>query len=346
MVESAHKRKGTLTFEPPNLDEVTYDIESCQITEAPADGPRMTQRIQEFVIEFECKPYGRLASFTVLTDRDFAGPIDGAEINAEDVPGHVDALGELTLTDTSSESADFVEFGIGQQGYDPDAELLIAAADFNLLEGTLAGGIITTVLTDEPVGCCATGELSHGGKQKISVRFNTTDAVWVRLAWRLDESPRSYGRWIEIPPGVIGDQELTLAIIDIGPASQWEARIEAFDSSGSGEVDIKAAYIIPAEVCGRVRWSSETYTDHALWADQRIRIDHRGARREDETGSTFGWIPLDGDTLRIPAATGAALTSLLVIRRRLNDIDSATESDGRFSDVTATLEITPRVALY
>ena len=97
MVESAHKRKGTLTFEPPNVEEVTYDLESCQITEAPADGPRMTQRMQEFVIEFECRPYGRLATETLLTDEPLAGPIDGVEIPT--VNGHVDALAELTITD-------------------------------------------------------------------------------------------------------------------------------------------------------------------------------------------------------------------------------------------------------
>jgi hypothetical protein len=87
MVESAHKRKGTLTFEPPNGQVVIYDIESCQITEAPADGPRMTQRIQEFVIEFECQPYGRLETETLFEDEVFDGPIDSVEIQV--VNGHV-----------------------------------------------------------------------------------------------------------------------------------------------------------------------------------------------------------------------------------------------------------------
>ena len=55
---------------------------------------------------------------------------------------------------------------------------------------------------------------------------------------------------------------------------------------------------------------------------------------------------LDGDTLRIPASTAADHLSLLVVRRRLYDIDSGLESAGRGADVTVDLEITPRVALY
>ena len=61
----------------------------------------MTKRMQEFVIEFECRPYGRLASETLLTAEALTGPIAGVEIPA--VNGHVDALAELTITDSSSE---------------------------------------------------------------------------------------------------------------------------------------------------------------------------------------------------------------------------------------------------
>jgi hypothetical protein len=322
MVESAHKRKGTLHFEPPNLDEVTYDIESCQITEAPADGPRMTKRMQEFVIEFECQPYGRLATETLLTNAPLAGPIDGVEIPT--VNGHVDAFADLTVTDVSAEAADFVEFGIGQQGYDPAAPLEIDISD-------------STALTEEVTNCADTGTKYHGGKQKISALVSTaaTD-VWMRLAWQLTGGTYSYGRWIYVTPGIT--QERTLAVIDIGDATSWAGRIQAFEGSGSGTLTIDQLFIIPAEVCGRIRATSNR---PALATSGSSHFTNEGAF---VAGARH---PLDGDTLRIPVSTAAELSSLLVVRRRLHDIDDPDlASAGRDADVTVDLEITPRVALY
>jgi hypothetical protein len=347
MVESAHKRKGTLTFEPPNLDEVTYDIESCQITEAPADGPRMTKRMQEFVIEFECRPYGRLATIIAWTSQSLSGPLAAAEIDAADVPGHVDALAELTLTDTSSEDANFVEFGVGQQGYDPDAGLLIDDTEMDVsgdFVGTQTGtDPVTTALTTTSVPCCGTPAQTMGGRQKIAALVHSdADDVWLRFSWRLDEGPRAYGRWIELRAGAT--LEPTVAVIDVGDATRWHGRFDAFVGSGTATLLIHGAYVIPAEICGRVR--DPGIDDHALYADQAVRFTHEGVYREDSNGDQFARHRLDGDALRIPAATAAGLPSLLVVRRRLNDVDAGEESAGRESNLTARLEITPRVALY
>ena len=257
MVESAHKRKGTLRFLPPNGQEVTYDLESCQLTEATMDGPAMTQRRLEWVVEFECLPWGRLESVTAWEDRALAGPIDGTEIDASDMDGHVDALATLTLTDSSGESADFVEFGIGQQGYDPDAPLLIDVDDLILggFAGTQPGGAGTQVeidLTETPIACCGTGNQPHGGRQKIAAQLRTDDEdVFCRLAYKLDEGAPTYGRWIEIPASG-SFCELTLAVIEIGDATRWEAQLEAF-SAEDATLFVRDWYIIPAEVCGRIR---------------------------------------------------------------------------------------------
>ena len=51
-----------------------------------------------------------------------------------------------------------------------------------------------------------------------------------------------------------------------------------------------------------------------------MRFTSDGAEREDEAGAKFGRTRLDGDTLRIPAATASELPSLLVVRRRMHDI--------------------------
>jgi hypothetical protein len=347
MVESAHKRKGTLTFEPPNGQVVIYDIESCQITEAPADGPRMTQRIQEFVIEFECQPYGRLETETLFEDEVFDGPIDSVEIQV--VNGHVDALPELTITDTSSEISDFVEFGVGQQGYDPEAPLRIQEDDWIIsgaFAGTQPGGAgtqIETALTDEAISCCGIDDQEHGGRQKISVLLGTEDDdVWVRLAWKIDEGSFSYGRWVEVLPDPTDLRELTLAVIDMGTSTHWEAEVQAFQGDGSGTLVVQEAYIIPAEVCGRARATD----DYVLAADKAMKFTHEGAFRMGTHAATlFARTPLDGDTLRIPVSTAAGLPVLLVVRRRTNDIDSNLSSLGRSDAATATLTVTPRVPL-
>lgn len=324
MVESAHKRKGTLTFEPPNLDEVTYDIESCQITEAPADGPRMTKRMQEFVIEFECRPYGRLATVTAFTGQALNGPIDGIEIPS--VPGHVDAFAELAISDTSSAESNFLEFAIGQQGYDPSADLVITP-------GT------SEALTDTATVVYQTSTQEHAGRQKIVALVGTADDdVWIRLGWRVEVSQFSYGRWIEVLPDATDLRELTLGVVDLGDTSGWFAQIEAFAGDGSGTLSIEQLYIIPAEICGRMR---STTTVPALTGDGV------SSSFTQEGGFLHGTRqPLDGDTLRIPASTAAELPSLLVVRRRTYDVDSNLASEGRADDVTATLTITPRVALY
>lgn len=62
LVVSANANKGTLAYTPPNGVEVTYDLESIQVTDMPQDGVALKNRHGEATISFEVKPFGRLAS--------------------------------------------------------------------------------------------------------------------------------------------------------------------------------------------------------------------------------------------------------------------------------------------
>ena len=340
LIESAHKRKGELRFVPPvdGAEQVTYDIESIQVTDAPMPGADLRRLRQEFTIEIEVKPNGRLEDATVWSDVGFNGPIDGVLI--EDIPGNVDALAELTLEDTSTEAADFVEFGLIQDGYNAAAALRINEDDWNLFDGTQPGGSGTPIeiaLTDETVEVCGFSGDVNGGPQKVVVQARTPDeGVWVRLSWRILSGNRSYGRWQPVP-AIDAMCEINMAVVDIGDADNWDARVEAF-SEATGDLSIREAFVIPVQRNGRARAGNQA---PAFDAGGRVKFTSEGAFR----GSLDSKVLLDGDVLRIPPATNSGLPSFLVVRRRLNDVDAGLEAAGLSSDLLGTLVITPRVAL-
>lgn len=352
MVESAHKRKGEIRFTPPNLEQVFYDIESIQFTEAPADGPAMSQLRQEFVVEFEVKPYGRKAAFAAFTDEAFAGPIDGIEIGIFD--GHVDALAVLTLEDNSSVNSDFVEFGLVQDGYNAAADIRIinnelATGDFAGTQASPGDPVVTTLDTDV-LACCGTGTQVHGGKQKISVIYQTDgDDVWMRFVWRINGGEYSFGRWVYATPGS-SEHEATMAVIPFGDdVTDWDGWVEAYDGDGTNDLAIEEIQVMPAQVNGRARRTPrdlalpKTDTEHVLHDGQSMRFSSYGAI--SHSGARDSWIPLDGDVLKIPASAPSGLTTFLVVRRRTNDIDDDRVSAGRTASLLGTLEITPRVVL-
>jgi hypothetical protein len=356
MVESAHRYKGTLTFTPPNGERVIYDIESVQATEAPTDGARMTQFIQEFVVEFECLPWGRRESVTVFTDETFDGPIDGIEI--EPVEGSVDALAVLTVSEASGADADFVEYGLIQDGYVADAPLVIYADDMNTsgFAGSQAapGDPVVTTLVDDPTGCCGSGTQDHQGKQKIVARYQTDEEdVWMRMAWKVKRGEVSYGRWVHAAAGA-DDHEVTLGVVDIRDHGEWNFRVDAFEGSGSGSLALEAFYVIPAQLNGRARAVPEPdvlpieieWDAHALVDDGAMRFTSEGA--EYQGGSSSGFSPslFDGDVLRIPASSSSGLPTFLTLRRREFDIDDDQPSAGLSDDLSATLTIVPRDALF
>jgi hypothetical protein len=344
LIESAHKRKGSVRFLAPNADEaVTYDLESIQVTDAPMPGAELRRRRQEFVVEFETKPWGRLTEDTIFEDLPFATDQISSTV-IEGVRGNVDALAELTLNDDSSEAADFVEFGLMQDGYNAAAQLRIEESEWELsgFAGTQPGGgssHIVVSLTDEVANVCGFDGDVNGGRQKVVVQADTEDeGVWVRLSWRLQSGNRSFGRWQPVPAIGPATAEINLAVVDVDDASSWQFQVEAFAET-TADMNINEAFVIPAQRNGRARAGNDA---PVFEADGRVKFTSEGAFR----GSEESKVLLDGDVLRIPPETANELPSLLVIRRRLNDVDAGLAAAGLASDLLATLVVTPRVALF
>lgn len=258
IVASAHKRKGYIRYTWPEGRAITYDLESVSVSATPQDGLRLNMRIVEFELAFECLPWARLDPVEIFTDEVLQNPIDGIEVLGID--GHVNALGELTIVDEDGESADHIEYGLVQEGYNPDAPLRIDEDDLDLdgFAGTQSapGAVINIDLSETPIACCGTGVQEHGGHQRVKITCtgagDQTIGIWARLAWRVDGGGFSYGRWIRVP-STVDTFELGLAVLDLEDATTWEGQVEAFCESGSELFKIRNLLIVPAEVHGTVR---------------------------------------------------------------------------------------------
>jgi hypothetical protein len=77
MVESAHENKGTITYTPPGGEQVTYDLQSIQVTGMPQSGVMLLNRIVEVEVSFECLPYGRLEARRLNLQSSYADSLVG-----------------------------------------------------------------------------------------------------------------------------------------------------------------------------------------------------------------------------------------------------------------------------
>lgn len=269
LVESAHRRKGTLAYTPPDGEEVTFDLESIVLSGIPQDGRALSRRRCEPTFEFECRPYGRLAPRTIFTSQAITGPI--GELELTDIRGHVDALAELTITDTATQACDHLEVGLEQDGYDSGspAPLVIDSDSMTALAGAAAtqsgaydpnasgNNVIRATLTSTPVAICSTGAQPHVGRKRIRVSvYGSTADIRVRLSWRVAEGPFTAERWVALPGANdfydLDLEAITIAEVPSGTHS-WEGYIEAYATSGTPTLDVDNVEVLPAEVYTKAR---------------------------------------------------------------------------------------------
>lgn len=282
MVESAHRRRGTLTYTPPGGTQVTYDIESISVTGLPQKGVQLLSFVQDGItVDFECRPYGRLAPVEMDIGASASGPVPQVilegpidSFDVEDVDGHVYALGLLTLTDDSSQNRDYIEVGLEQEGYDPDNPTPLLIDSDNLTTSGLAGAtasdsdaydpagattnnVIQATLTTTAVTACSTGAQEHIGRKRISSRLKASaTGTYVRLAWKVGDGPISRGPWRAIPAASnFYDVYLDTITIEEVPEGthEWTGYVEAYAAAGGDTVKVDFVEVMPAEVWGRVR---------------------------------------------------------------------------------------------
>jgi hypothetical protein len=368
LIHSTHHNKGTLRYTPiTGGTAVTYDLESCRLSDAPQVGWEIAKRRGELQIDFEAKPYGRLDPIVVVNGDTITGPVDGFAVPS--VPGHVDALGSLTLQDTSSVTSDFVEYSLTRpEDYVVGADDHITHADFGISGGgTLIadvdayGGtaVRKTASTTETL-LATKGDLTHKGPKRIQARVKASSDAWVRFYWGVGNKPAAAGeRWVFISgDGVYRD--LHLGTINIEPTTgthEWNFWIQVRnDTAASSGISINYVTILGGQR-GAARLGTHAltsvYAAHVMWGGDQVVFDHEGVISEDGT-PRWSPVPMDGQPLLVPPATNNGLSSYIQIRRRTNDIDLANDPSsvlgtdpltGLDDGCTAWLTVTPRVLL-
>lgn len=260
LVVSMREYGGTLTYTPPDGTAVTLDVEDIRVEGIPQGRERAHGRAMP-TIGFECRPYARSSGVVVAAAETFDGPIAG--LTVEDVPGQVDALGELVLTEASSESRGLVEVGV-QSNFDSDnpeplsldgTELVVSgyagAANGSPPAGAVSATTVALDLDSAPLAACSTGAQPHGGTWRPRVRVHGTDETHVRFAYRIGDgpvvrdlpwvSPASTGDWyaLDVDPLRLSENGET-----------WEGFIEAY---GSGTLNVDLVEFVPGERWGRAK---------------------------------------------------------------------------------------------
>jgi hypothetical protein len=340
LVMSAHRQKGTLTYTPTDGVEITYDLESCYISDLPQQGHAIALRRYEPVITFECLPFGRLAPVEVFADETFTGPVGSVVI--DNIPGHADALVDLTLTDDSSQAAGWVEVAVERDGYDAlstvfnDTSLTAAGSTTST---TRSGAYSSNTVKRQNLGTSATDFVSlqtvgHFGRKRISGRFYAEENSWVRAGYRHGNGNESWGPWRAVAADAFREVHLLTADIRQPPVGLHEItiKLQAYGEV-AGNFDIDFLEIVGAERRCLARQPGATL----MGSGDEIRF------LSDAVIQDKSFAVIEGDYLTLPPSTRAEFPLRLTVRRRRNDIGEA--DDGVTDAMTGTLEVTPRVAL-
>ena len=285
LVDACHRNRGSIVYQPPGGTAVIWDVESMTVTGLPQPGIELRRRRQQAEITFEVLPYGRLTEVTLSSGGTIDGPI--GSVTVENVPGQVDALGNLRLTDISTQTRQFVEIGVQHDFNSASPEpLLLTAGTMAGAGGTLTGlsatagtasrptGAYTTssgnsntlraVVAANPAAIATTSGRPHKGLWKVRARVqaNQEDTL-VRLAWRTGDGAFCREQW-RVIPGASAWYDLDLGVLDIPEMTgthSWEGRIEVQAQSGFVTADLDTVSFIPCDSYTLLRGASTPDTN-------------------------------------------------------------------------------------
>lgn len=180
-----------------------------------------------------------------------------AAFEVPDVGGNVSALGDLKLTDVSSELRRHAEIGVEGLKYSHDVAPPVLLDSDSLVTTGFTGTQTTRTgaydpagsgnsciyarLLETPSAICGTGPLEHAGRYRVKVRTQATSVFWwassgttsayYRFAWRSGDGQWRRGDWVS---GTSASQwiEVDLGVFDI-PVNpdgdqRWEGRVEVY----------------------------------------------------------------------------------------------------------------------
>ena len=311
LVASVNRRGGTLEVDLGSGTAVTFDLVRSSLSGLPLRGSRQSVA-QGIEVAYERLPYGRLEEITLFEDEEVEGPIDSLQI--EGVPGHVDALGHLVLTDDSDQSRAFVEVGLTFE-YEPGEPLQIDADAFELADtsgalatraGSVSSQVARATISQDAVPVCRTGPLTHVGRKRVYARSFVEEAgVQLRLAWRVGDAPWTYEPW-QLIEKLNAFVDLPIGVIDIGrvPAGvhSWEAQVEARVATGFADVDVDVITPFGADRYGRGSSASNEPSGALVLADDFNQTD---GPYDGESMDVGGVVDSGGDSNDFEIASGS-----------------------------------------
>lgn len=206
LVESAHRNRGYLRYTPPSGEAVEYELEAITLTDFPQRGTQLQQRGASISVSFKCLSGGLLDWTTLKTDVGCYGLIDFIDVS---VPGHLDAIAELTFRDDSGSGFDCLEVGIGPQS--DGMSVSCAAMDLLYNSASVAGpntqrwfynSLSSALGVDTPRAEKTIA--APTGPVKVTFRGShtgTSSNPLVRMGHRFDGGEVTFGPWQELRTG-------------------------------------------------------------------------------------------------------------------------------------------------
>jgi hypothetical protein len=90
----------------------------------------------------------------------------------------------------------------------------------------------------------------------------------------------------------------------------------------------------------------EPQVDHAIHANQSLRLTHEKAEHENAAGTRWGSVPhFEGARLKVPPSTRNGYSHRLVVKADRNDLTQLPVGGTEADELSATLTVRPRVLL-
>lgn len=261
-IEKLADEGGTLKRILPDGSWMVFDIEEASFV-GEWSKP-FNQGQQEFSFELICRPGARLAPVTYAAREEKTLPI--LTFTEVDVPGNMDALGDLLVEDIQGVDRAFAAVALASRFLDTsaNAEPFYEAEGRTRLSGAvISGATIQATLFDEFTPYLSTRSsagtyTTHVGAQKIFARVKRPNANTGEFAIKLEYAQGDLLRWRGLDPVTFGAGALEeewiwvdLGVVRLNGVAigtqRWEGRVSMRSTVTGDTAQIDSLAILPCE---------------------------------------------------------------------------------------------------
>jgi hypothetical protein len=255
-----------LVWTPRNstLDPITWRCLLGEVTERPIDNGESGwfQHSPVLGLRLTCSPAG-LGTETLLGTVTSSDPL--VSLILTDLPGDLDLLGRVVVTDAASQSRRWVAWGMESRWLPTTSPPSLLIDSTSLVTTGYAGvtatrsgaysgatnNVISATLRTQVQAICGLGNLSHVGVFRPQLRFYASATTMaVRLTYQTLDGPfRSLSYKV---PVVAGWNHVDLGLVTIPQTAlgtqRWTGRIEAYSTATGGETfEVDYTGMMPAD---------------------------------------------------------------------------------------------------